>query len=139
MRLVHSSVPGAVQRDQAIHLLIERAVLTRLVCRELLDVADDLPNRRAKTALFLLLQWIGGNLPQYVRGEPYPMDGIDQMIVPDGCEKLLEEIRSGALVAQALFLYLMADSAADKAKLPSLLASYWKQHGAPVQVSWFAD
>jgi len=82
MRLVESSVPGAVERDQAIHLLVERAVLTRLVCRELSYGVGGLPDRRSKTALFLLLQWIGGNLPE--RREPYPTDGIDQMVVPEG-------------------------------------------------------
>jgi len=137
MSLVESSIPGAVERHQAINLLTERAVLTRLVCRELLDGAGNLPNRRAKAALFLLLQWIGGNLPECRRGEPYPADGIDQMVVPEGYQKLLEEIRSGAQVAQAYFMYLMADSTADKAKIPSLLTAYWKQHGATVAVDWF--
>lgn len=139
MRLVQSSMPGAVERDQAIHLLTERAVLTRMVCRELLDeVGDDprrLPGRRSKTSLFILLQWIGQNLPECAKVTPYPADCIDQMIVPEGYEKLIEETRSGAQVAQALSLYLLCDSYADRARIPDLLTSYWKQHAAPVRVA----
>jgi len=37
MRMVRSSVPGAMDRDRAIRLLTERAVLTRMICRELKD------------------------------------------------------------------------------------------------------
>ena len=37
MRLVSASNPDDVDRDQALHLLTQRAVLTRSVYRELLD------------------------------------------------------------------------------------------------------
>jgi hypothetical protein len=139
MRLVQSSVPGAVERDQAVWLLIERAVLSRAICRELEDSGGKLPNRRVLSALFFLLQWIERTLPECLRGEPYPKDGIEQMVVPAGYERLLQEIRAGAEVAHALFLYLMADSTADKVRLPGLLASYWKECADPVQVPWFAN
>ena len=56
MKMVHSSVPGAVERDQAIRLLTERATLTRMVCRELLDSDIGKPDRRPQTALFQLLR-----------------------------------------------------------------------------------
>jgi hypothetical protein len=142
MRLVQSSIPGAVERDQAIHLLTDRAVLTRMVCRELLDaIGDDprrLPGRRSLTALYMLTQWIGQNLPDCVQGTPYPVNGIDQMVVPEGYQKLFEEIRSGTQVAQALALYFVCDSDADRARIPDLLTSYWKQHAAPIGVTWTA-
>jgi len=32
------------------------------------------------------------------------------MVVPDGCQDLLEEIRDGAQVAQALFMLMTADT-----------------------------
>jgi hypothetical protein len=135
MRLVQSSIRGAVERDQAIHLLTERAVLTRMVCSELLDELGSDSRRlpTSQTSLFKLLQWVRQNLPDCVQGEPYLADGINQMAVPEGCDKLVEEIRSGAQVAQALALYLFCDSYAHRGRNPDLLTSYWKQHGAPVQ------
>ena len=45
MRLVASSNPDDVGRDQALHLLTERAVLTRAVCRELMDFRRRVPRK----------------------------------------------------------------------------------------------
>ncbi len=131
MSLVESSEPGAVKRHELTPAGGARGAHPPR--RELLDGAGHPPNRRAKAELFLLFQWVGGNLPECLRGEPCPADGIDQMVVPEGYDKLLEEIR----VARAYFMYLMADSTADKEKIPHLLASYWNQHGASVPVAWF--
>ena len=64
MRLVASSNPDAVARDQALHLLTERAVLTRAVCRELQDSVGDFGGRRPRTALALLLRWVQDAFPQ---------------------------------------------------------------------------
>ena len=97
MRLVQSSVPGAVERDNAIHLLTERAVLTRMVCFELLDIVHRrLVDRRVHTALSLLLAWVHENMPGSVRVEPHPADGINEMTIPAGYEKIVEQIRAGA-------------------------------------------
>ena len=88
LRLVESSGPGDVERDTAVRLLAERAVLTRAICRELEEASGKFAGRRPSIALTLLLQWIWQNFPECVRVEPHPSDGIDRMIVPDGCEAL---------------------------------------------------
>jgi hypothetical protein len=54
MRLVASSNPEDVNRDQALHLLTERAVLTRALCRELRDSGGVFNGMRPLTALALL-------------------------------------------------------------------------------------
>ena len=111
MRLVQSSEPGAVERDNAIHLLTERAVLTRMVCFELLDIVHRRSvDRRVHTALSLLLAWVHENVPGSVRVEPHPADGINEMTIPAGYEKIVEEIRAGAQVGEALFMYYTADT-----------------------------
>ena len=116
MRLVGSSNPGDVQRDTAVHLLTERAVLTRAVCRELAESTESngsFGDRRPCIALSFLLRWILENLPHsfefraaagnLCQREPRASDGIDQMVVPDGCESLLQEIRDGALESATHF------------------------------------
>src|SRR5437870_381942 len=109
-RLVGSSNPEDVERDTAVRLLTERAVLTRAVCRELLDAAGRFDDRRPCTALAILLQWLRQNLPESVRIEPHPSDGIDGMVVPGTCQALLQEVRGGAQVGEALFMLLTADN-----------------------------
>ncbi len=89
MRLVASSNPEAVARDQALHLLTERAVLTRAVCRELLDSVGDFGGRRPRTALALLLRWVQGTFPESDRIEPHAREGLDAIVVPQDCEDLL--------------------------------------------------
>lgn len=136
MRMVRSSVPGATDRDHAIRLLTERAVLTRMVCRELKD-GDGLGNDlRPQTALFILSRWIGDNLPDSVQVEPCPDDGIDQMSVPDGYAELVAQMKSGAQVGKALFMLLTADNRiqheSDHENLKRALAAYWAKH--PVTV-----
>ncbi len=56
MRLVGSSEQGHLERDNAVHLLSERAVLTRMVCQELYESNEEFAGRRARTALSFLLQ-----------------------------------------------------------------------------------
>jgi hypothetical protein len=147
MRLVGSSNPGDVGRDTAVHLLAERAVLTRSICHELTDVIGPLVDRRQCVALALQLEWIGKNLPEsfqfraaagnLCQREPRPSDGIDLMVVPAGCEDLLQEIRDGAHVGDALARLLTADSAlesrADEAVLRERLADYWTKHAKAVR------
>ncbi len=139
MRLVESSVPGAVERDAALRLLSERAVLTRMLCRELAEARGRLPDRRVSTALSILLIWIGRAFPHPSGWEPRPTDGLDKLAVSEEGGGLLAEVRDGALVADALYLYMYADSTADKAVLSERLASYWTKHGAAVRPPWFID
>ena len=139
MRLVRSSVPGAVERDQAIWLLAERAVLTRMVCCELRDADIGGNCRRPHVALSQLLRWINENLGKFVRIEARADDGIDQMVVPAGYEQLLVEIRAGAQVCRALFMLSTADTSAqaegDRAVIRKRLAAYWLQHPLPVVIT----
>jgi hypothetical protein len=138
MRLVHSSVPGAVERDQAIRLLTERATLTRMVCRELLDSYIDKPDQRPQTALFQLLRWVDENMGEYVHVSARADDGIEQMVVPDGYQGLFAEIGAGAKVCNALFMLMTADTGLqeqhDRAIIRDRLASYWAQYRLPVPV-----
>lgn len=131
-RLVKSSQLGDVERDHAVRLLIERAVLTRALCRELLESDGRFSDRRSDTALFLLLQWVGQNLPASVRVEPHASDGIDSMVVPDDCQELLREIHDGAQVGDALFMLLTADNSlqadGDRSTLQKRLNAYWANH-----------
>ena len=59
MRLVSSSILGAVEEDRAVRLLAERAVLTRAICCELRDENPDPGSGRSRTALGFLVEWIG--------------------------------------------------------------------------------
>ena len=143
MRLVGSSVPGAVERDAALRLLSERAVLTRSLCRELVEAGARLPDRRASTALSLLLRWIAENLPESVRVSPRPSDGLDRMAVAEEGRGLLAEIRAGAEVGDAFFMLMTADNSIageqDKAVLRERLESYWAKHAVAVRPPWFVD
>lgn len=135
--LAESSQPGAVDRDRAIYLLTERAVLTRSICQELRDAAsNDFDGRRISVALGLLLRWVNENLPQSVRVEPHPSDGIDQMVVPEMCQELLQEIRAGAEVGEALFMLYTADTPSqargDRERIKERLENYWAKHASPV-------
>jgi hypothetical protein len=140
MRLVASSNPDAVTRDQALHLLTERAVLTRAVCRELLDSVGDFGGRRPRTALTLLLGWVKGTFPESDSIEPYAREGLDAMVVPEDCEDLLREIEDGAEVCEALFMLTTADNAFevenDTRKIAKSLDAYWEAHGQIVNPPW---
>ena len=109
-----------------------------MVCRELKDGDVSGHDRRPQTALTVLLRWITDNLPESVRVEPHADDGIDQMIVPRGYAELVSEIKSGAQVGNALFMWLTADNRtqeeSDRKNLESAVAAYWTQHpvAAPV-------
>jgi hypothetical protein len=143
MRLVRSSVAGAVERDAALRLLSERAVLTRMLCRELLEAEEALPDRRVDTAFSILLSWIAQNFPESTRTEPHPSDGLDRMTVPEeGCH-LLAEIADGAQVGEALFMWLTAetrmDADHDKAILRERLENYWAKHRLAVRPPWSVD
>ena len=135
MRLVASSDPSAVSRFEARERLLQRAVLTRAVCRELLDKPEAKLCRssRASVAMDLLMGWIYSQAQCPVL--PSPSSGIDAMVVPEDCAELLEEIRDGAVVCEA---HMMLDSAdidsdwqSDMSKIEAALKSYWSKHNSP--------
>jgi hypothetical protein len=135
MRLVASSDPSEVFRFEARQLLLRRAVLTRMVCRELIEKpeAKRCRSSRADAALDLLMAWINSQ-PQCPIS-PRPSSGIDSMVVPDGCAELLEEIRDGAAVCDALTWLdsadTVSDSEADMSRIERALESYWNKHNSP--------
>jgi hypothetical protein len=133
-RLVNSSKPGEVERDQAVRFLTDRAVLTRALCRELLESHERFSDRRSGTALSLLLRWVAQNLPESIRVEAHPSDGIDSMAVPDECRELFREIQDGAQVGEALFMLSTADNIiqadGDRARLRKRLDDYWTNHAS---------
>jgi hypothetical protein len=131
-RLVQSSKPGQVERDHAIRLLTERAVLTRALCRELLDSDGVFNTRRAGTVLSWLLNWVSYSVPDSIRVEPHASDGLDSMVVPENCGELLQEIKDGARVCDDFFMLLTADnsiqSEGDRARIRKSLDAYWIEH-----------
>lgn len=147
MRLVESSGPGDVERDTAVRLLAERAVLTRAVCQELVQAGGRFTDRRPCVALYFLLEWIRRNLPDCLQyraaagnlceREPRASDGLGEMVVPPGCEDLLQEIRDGADVGDGLGMLLTADTALqakdEEAVLREKLAAYWARRPTAVR------
>mgnify|MGYP003488483151 CR=1 FL=1 len=132
MRLVASSNPNKVDRFEAIDLLVQRAILTRLVCRELMNRTDEGFSRwRTDCSLSFLMQWIKSSLEP---GEYFsPSFGIDAMTVPDDCLHLIDEIRDGARVCEALAMLQTADTASDvmndMMNIEKQLNIYWQRHG----------
>jgi hypothetical protein len=134
MRLVASSDPGDVDIDQALYLLAVRAVMTRAVCRELLESGGY--SRRAHTALGLLLEWLMSIFPHPKGFGVTAREGLDAMVVPERCAELLREIQDGAEVCEALAFSLTADLTSereqDDADLARKLDAYWKAHAQVV-------
>ena len=104
MRLVQTAEIGAVERDEAVRKLTERATLTRMVCREVLESNNPNIDRRPQVALFALLSWIVENHRQHIKIEPRAYDGLRHTIAPEGYTDLLVEIEAGTLVCHALFM-----------------------------------
>ena len=138
MRLVASSNPDDVSRDQALHLLTVRAVLTRTVCRELLDSGGVFNGRRPFAALALLFKWIDDTFSQ--SGDPGLWDELpDDMVVPEGCEEIVREIRDGLQVCDVLMLLKYGDTCdveSDREAMAKSLDTYWKAHGQIVSPPW---
>jgi len=136
MRLASSSTLGAVERDTALWLLAERAVLTRAICCELRGEVT-YGGRRSRAALGHLVRWVQANFPEVT---PHPAGGIDQMIVPDGCEATMREIQAGAQVGDALVMLCTADrpseAAQDEASIRKHLTTYWIEHPDPIDIPW---
>jgi hypothetical protein len=153
MQLADSSHLGDIRRDTAVRLLAERAILTRALCRELADSQGRFADRRPCAALGFVLRWIGENQPECLQyraaagnlctREPRPSDGLDRMVVPAGSESLLQEIRAGAAVGDALAMLLTADNAVqssgDEAAIRDRLTAYWTLHAAPVRAPTTAE
>lgn len=136
MRLVASSYPGDVDRDAAIHWLTTRAVLTRNVCRELLESEGVFYSRRVDIAYGILIEWVEQYFPESFAGEAEANSGLDVMVAPDDCQELVKEIRDGAWVCACLFRLNTADhlweAEQDSAGLKLVLEDYWKEHPAVV-------
>ena len=144
MRLVASSNPDDVGRDQALHLLTERAVLTRAVCRELLDSGGVFNGMRPLTALALLSRWVKDTFP---KSEPFSLtarEWLDDMVVPEGCEDMLREIQDGAEACDLLILHKYGDTCdyeSDREAIAKSLDAYWKAHAQIVHTPerWAVD
>ena len=116
-------------RDKALHLLTERAVLTRAVCRELKDSGGNFYGRRPGAAFALPVQWVQLTFSE----SNAPLYGLDAMVVPEDCEDLLREIRDGAEVCKALGMLFTADhtweAESDSKAIAERLDAYWEAHG----------
>ena len=136
MKLVASSDSKLVDRHDAIRILTERAVLTRAVCRELLDAKRHFVGWRTLSSHGFLMAWIEKNFPVSHTFDRYAKDGLDSMVVPRDCGALMQEIREGAKVCDALFRLTTADSSdeeeSDRQILSENLERYWATHGTPV-------
>lgn len=145
MRLVASSNPDDVGRDQALHLLTERAVLTRTVCRELRDSGGVFNGMRPRTAIALLSRWVKNTFPEIEPlGGLAVSYGLDDMVVPAGCEDLLREISDGAEVCEAFDLLIYGDTCdveSDNKAIAKSLDAYWKAHAQIVHTPerWAVD
>jgi hypothetical protein len=126
VRLVASSDPGAVDRDRAWWLLRERVVLTTAVCSELRRTGGSYTDWRPRAALDLLCRWIGERYEAEV--QTHAGDGLDDMLVPEGAEELMAELRAGAEVCEALAMLWTADTPreleGDSLHIQRLLESY---------------
>jgi hypothetical protein len=113
-----------------------------MVCTELQNQDDfSCASRRSSTALWFLLGWIADTFPKAVRIKPRAADGLAEMVVPEACEPVMEEIGAGAEVAEAYAMLLTADNsiqaAGDIAQLRERLESYWARHASPCALPWF--
>jgi hypothetical protein len=128
---IEPSNQDAVARDAAVGLLVERAVLTRAVCRELLE-AGAFTARRPAAALGLLQAWIAERYRAAVCFEPRASDGLDESPAPPGCADLMLEVQAGSRVAAALHVFWTADNplqaADDRRVLQKELDEYWAAH-----------
>jgi inactivated superfamily I helicase len=78
------------------------------------------------------MEWISSlpQCPAFAR----PSSGIDSMIVPDDCSELLEDIRDGAAVCDALTTLDSADTDSDwqsaMSSIEKVLENYWNKHNS---------
>lgn len=125
---VGSSV--AEVREYGLDLLMERAVLTRAVCREIRD-GEGTFYARAGTALELLQRW-----SQRYLGYSYATYDEEEITAAAAdCKALMQEIQDGQRVCCALSLFGTADTASedqdDREFLRTSLDEYWTKHRRP--------
>ena len=134
-KIVYSSTPGAIERDEAINLLTMRAVLTRMVCREASECNGKFLYRRTGTALGLLGRWLADNWPaeDYLLGQRYST--LNPAFVPDDCQDLAEEIIDGGLVCDGIRMIQTSDNDtefdSDSFRINEALKNYWEKHSKP--------
>jgi hypothetical protein len=133
MRLVASSNPDDVSRDQALR------------CRELLDSGGVFNGMRPLTAIALLSRWVKRTFPEIEPlGGLAVSYGLDDMVVPEGCEDMLREIQDGAEVCEAFDLLIYGDTCdveSDNEAIAKSLDAYWKAHAQIVHTPerWAVD
>ncbi|MCO7218486.1 hypothetical protein [Klenkia sp. PcliD-1-E] len=126
MRLVASSQAGAVERFEAIDLLEQRTVLATAVVRELQKSGGEDIYGRPTAALNLLRRWVGERYEAKV--ETHAKDGLASMVVPEGYEETMAELKDATDICEALAMAWTADTRreldGDLAEIRSLVASY---------------
>lgn len=132
MELIASSNPSDVERYRVVALIVQRAVLTRMVCRELEENPTPPFNRfRVDTALSLLMDWILSN-PEWADAFRASF-GIETMTVPADCLALFEELKAGAAICDDVQMLQCSDTASDynsdAARIMDGLAIYRDKHG----------
>lgn len=134
-RIVASSTPGAVERDETIRLLTMRAVLTRMVCREASECNGRFLYRRSGVSLWLLAQWLN----QYWPVEEYTYSSrfstLKAISVPDDYQDLAEEIIDGGKVCNGIEMIHTSDNdsefQSDSIGINEALQNYWEKHSTP--------
>ncbi|WP_131801479.1 hypothetical protein [Klenkia brasiliensis] len=124
--MVASSQAGAVERYEAIDLLEQRTVLATAVVRELQKFGGENIYGRPTAALNLLRGWVGKRYEAKV--ETHARDGLASMVVPDGYEDTMAELKAATDICEALAMAWTADTRreleGDLAAIRSLVASY---------------
>jgi hypothetical protein len=131
MRLIGSSDPGAVRRDQLRWHFEERVVLTSSVCRELSRSRQDFASRRPRAALDLLARWMRANYDHPAVQPPRDVDfrhGLDDPSLAEVAADLKLELELGAQVCRDLMMLGTADTpsqfAGDTERLRLSLETY---------------
>lgn len=133
-RIVASSTPGAVERDESIRLLTKRAVLTRMVCREASECNGKFLHRRPGASLWLLGLWLDQNWPiELHRYNRYSTLGA--ISIPEDCQDLVDEIIDGGVVCDAISMIQTSDNereyTSDSSRINDALQEYWGKHASP--------
>ena len=139
MRLVASSDPFEVPREQARDLLYERLALTERIAAALHATKGEYVDRVASAGVRLLLAWIASHF-ELEAGKPTTMwDAMDDMTVPPGSEDVMDRLRSATYVASCLTMLYTADtqdeSRHDRNELIAALDS-WRRRRPADPTAW---